>query len=154
MEAIRPAQFSISFCGEGMDMTVNLLAPASTVRQQRIHEKEQAMANRTSQETSQNHHHVIDFIRTHLEYTRDKKHFLSRAELYAAYKEATPNERDNKLYMGKRRFFDIIKEVLGESSHKENFSHNNIRVRDAFVGWRWKIEEASSHLGPPPLSYE
>jgi phage/plasmid-associated DNA primase len=75
------------------------------------------------------------FVTSSLERTGDKKDFVSRAELYRRYTAENQEERDKKTRLGKNKFNERMRVLLGEENYREQYGPD--RTKNVYVGWRF-----------------
>lgn len=104
-----------------------------------------AACQKWTQELANEQDLVRDFIMSHFAYTGNQKEYVVRSQLYQEFKLSCPEERDKRTCIGKSKFLDRIKSVLGEANYKEQ--HGKERLRDCFLGWSRKNYEGEDMLG-------
>eukprot|EP00952_Eustigmatos_sp_NYUAD-ZCMA_P014054 55187-Eustigmatos_ZCMA.PRE.1 len=81
---------------------------------------------------------VVTFLKDVLESTGDSKDYVQRARLYQLFREYVQKtalvEEKGKMCIGKMKFLQRLKTVLGDRIFKERHCGS----REVFLGWKFK----------------
>ena len=79
------------------------------------------------------------FVSEHLECTANKADYVTRVRMYEVFNATQPNDSQQKNYIGKGKFFESIKPLLGEGNYRDQYGSK--RIKNVFVGWKLKEEK-------------
>ena len=83
---------------------------------------------------------VRSFCKEHLEKSSDLKDHVDRVMMYDAYKYSYPEERSKKTSLGKRKWFQQVRAILGNEGYHERHVVGEGQLkqqrRDVWLGWK------------------
>lgn len=79
---------------------------------------------------------VKDFIDRNLIQTNDVKDYVEQVKLYDNFYKSYKEESDKKTALGKNKFYQRLKQILGDENFREDTKCNGIRCKKIFLNWK------------------